>query len=552
MNPKAAAAILIFIAAAFAALGQPGSVVNSPHNLSATGTGPVRAAFEQEICIFCHTPHNARPIRPLWNRATPVEAYTIYTSQSLEANPGQPTGTSKMCLSCHDGTIAVGSIFSRDMPIQMIGGVTTLPAGASNLGTELSDDHPISFRYDASLAQRKPTLKDPALIPHPLKLDSNQELQCTTCHDAHNNSIGKFLLMHNNNSQLCNACHQVGTTPIIEHQDCSACHQPHTAPSGPYLLRGRTTTETCLNCHDDNHGRGGRASNIAADLRKLFIHDTASPVDPIGREQEHSTCTDCHDPHTMGHGRAQAPLVHPNMGNIPGVSISGARVASARYEYETCFRCHAEGSIVAPIVPRAIVQNNTRLEFEPSAISFHPVATPARGRGDEVPSLRGIRTTGIADGASPGSMIHCSDCHGSDTSARAGGFGPSGVHGSNQRPLLVARYDTAQGIPESPQSYALCYQCHDRGSILADESFPAHRLHVVDHRTPCSACHDAHGIASAQGRPQNNTHLINFDTSIVFPDRITGRLEFIDRGRFTGECFLSCHNANHSGQSYQR
>ncbi len=538
------AAIVFLPLLAGVAAAQPGSVVSGPHNLSATGAGPVHAAFEQEICIFCHTPHNARPIRPLWNRSTPVEAYTIYASSTLEANPGQPTGTSKLCLSCHDGTIAVGSVGSRDTPIQMIGGITTLPHGAANLGTDLSDDHPISFRYDASLAQRKPSIKDPALLPPQLKLDHNQEMQCTSCHDAHDNSRGQFLLMRNDSSQLCIACHKMGSTAVVEHQDCSACHQPHTAPSGPFLLRGANTTSTCLSCHDGGHrsASGLPASNIAADLRKLSVHDTNSPVEPIGREQEHATCTDCHDPHTMGRGRAHAPLIHPSMGQIGGVSISGSPVHPARYEYETCFKCHAEGSVVVPTVPRSAVHANTRLQFDPGAISSHPVSAP--GDGLDVPSLR--------PEIAPGTMLHCSDCHGSDTSKKAGGGGPNGVHGSGQRPLLIARYDTAQNSIESHQTYALCYACHDRSSILADESFPLHRKHIVESQTSCSACHDSHGISSAHGRRANHTHLINFDTSQVFPDQVTGRLEFIDRGSFSGECFLSCHGHNHSAARYQR
>ena len=36
------------------------SVVNSKHDLSSRGPGPIRAVQESRICIFCHTPHNAR------------------------------------------------------------------------------------------------------------------------------------------------------------------------------------------------------------------------------------------------------------------------------------------------------------------------------------------------------------------------------------------------------------------------------------------------------------------------------------------------------------
>src|SRR4051812_27176929 len=102
------AAILTPVAFSALARGQAiKSIVNSKHNLSASGPASIRATSEQQVCIFCHSAHGAGTIQPLWNRNTPVGAYTVYSSTSLQAKPGQPTGTSKLCLSCHDGTIAV-------------------------------------------------------------------------------------------------------------------------------------------------------------------------------------------------------------------------------------------------------------------------------------------------------------------------------------------------------------------------------------------------------------------------------------------------------------
>lgn len=528
-------AVLMFAcSAALPAAAQPTSVVDSPHNLSAGGPGQVRASMESQVCIFCHAPHNALAARPLWNRAMPPDAYSIYTSRALDAQPGQPTGSSKMCLSCHDGTIAVGSVVSRGMPIQMARGVTTLPAGSSNLGTDLRDDHPVSFRFDSMLAGRDPKLRAPASLPHEIRLDGNSELQCTTCHDAHNNSRGHFLVMRNSNSELCLSCHQVGSTSVAGHSQCIDCHQPHSAPSGPYLLRARTVTDTCMKCHG---GLDQHAPSIAAEMSRLSVHDTGSAVDPEEPAAAHATCTDCHEPHTMSHGRSAAPGIHPNFGRIGGINASGSRVQSASFEFEVCFKCHADTRSVEPYIPRRIVQANTRMEFSPSAVSFHPVQAP--GRNPQVPSLRPGWTTG--------SIISCSDCHGSE-SRITGGAG--GVHGSNFAPILSARYETADFTSESASSYALCYQCHDRASILSDASFPGHRRHIVDQRTPCAACHDAHGIASSQGNQTNNSNLINFATSMVFPDRATGRLEFRDTGLFSGECFLSCHGVDHSPKRY--
>jgi predicted CXXCH cytochrome family protein len=211
--------IVLGAAACWAAvpLAPQASIIASPHNLSTMGPGAIRAAGEQEVCIFCHTPHNSTSIQPLWNRTLPVSQYQVYTSNSLKAKPGQPTGSSKLCLSCHDGTIAVGSVHSRNQPIMMAGGITTLLPGKGNLGTDLRDDHPVSFRFDTELVGKNPKLKSPLALPTGVHLDKNQELQCTSCHDAHNNSRGKFMVVDNTASQLCNSCHLIG-----QHQ----CGQP--------------------------------------------------------------------------------------------------------------------------------------------------------------------------------------------------------------------------------------------------------------------------------------------------------------------------------------
>jgi predicted CXXCH cytochrome family protein len=522
---------------AAAATAQPTSVVNSPHNLSASGPGPVKATMESEVCIFCHAPHNALPIHPLWNRNDPVESYAIYTSRSLEAKPGQPTGNSKMCLSCHDGTIALGSVVSRGTPIQIAGGITTIPAGASNIGTDLRDDHPISFRYDTALVSKNAKLINPGAIGPEFHLDSNSELQCTTCHDAHNDSLGNFLVKRNDTSQLCISCHKIGTTTISGHQQCADCHQPHTAPSGPYLLKRQTITDTCLRCHN---GLVAQAVDITTDINKVSPHDTHSPVDPPDPQIKHTTCASCHEPHTMMHGGGSAPTIQASLGSVAGNNSSGSPVSQAQFEYEVCFKCHAEGSPITPTVPRQIAQNNMRLQFNPSAASFHPVET--FGRNPQVPSLRA--------GWTPSSIIYCSSCHASDSSAAFGSSGPNGVHGSNYAPILGARYEVADQTAESSSAYALCYKCHDRVNLLSDASFPFHKEHIVDQRTPCAACHDAHGIPSNQGNLINNSRLINFATNIVLPDPVTHRLEFRSLGMNSGECYLSCHGVAHSPMSY--
>lgn len=532
----------IAIAGVVAALAfaQSQSIVDTPHNLSVGGPGALRATSEEQICIFCHTPHNSAPIQPLWNRYLPVAAYSVYTSNALDAKPGQPTGSSKLCLSCHDGTIAVGSVISRDQIIQMAGGITTLPAGSSaNLGTDLADDHPISFVYDSLLVSKDPHLIDPGGLPPEIRLDVNRELQCTTCHNAHDNAFGNFLASSNDNSALCRSCHQISNTTITEHQDCRSCHQTHSAPSGPYLLQGDRITTTCLTCHDGSHAQ---AANIGSDLMKFSVHDTDSPVDPVDPIPGHVTCADCHDPHTMMSGSASAPSIHPSFGQIDGINASGSPVDVASAEYEVCFKCHSDTPTEPTnMIPRQIVQTNTRMEFSLSAVSSHPVMGP--GQNPNVPSLK--------PGWTESSVMYCSDCHGSDTSLLAGSSGPNGVHGSDEEPVLIARYETADNTPESASAYALCYTCHWRDGpdgILSDRSFP-HSEHLEEDIS-CAACHDSHGISSTQGNSTNNSNLINFDTSIVFPDPDTGFLKYESLGQFSGQCYLTCHGEDHSAEDY--
>jgi predicted CXXCH cytochrome family protein len=520
--------------------GQSESVVDTKHNLSVSGPGSIRATTEQQVCIFCHTPHRSSALEPLWNRSLPVTPYTVYTSSSLDAEPDQPTGSSKMCLSCHDGTIALGSVVSRGQTIQMAGGITTLPPGTANLGTDLSDDHPISFSFDSMLAAQDTRLRDPHALPTPVRLDPNRELQCTTCHDAHDNSFGHFLVMNNTDSSLCRACHRISDTTVPGHVECRACHRPHSAPSGPFLCVADTITDTCLTCHD---GSDPSAQDIASELHRLSVHDTDSPIDPPDPVPWHVTCTDCHEAHTMSTGTRTESNVPPDFGQVEGVSSSGGPVAVSTFEHEVCFRCHADANVFnASWIPRQITDVNTRLEFDPAAVSYHPVQVP--GRNPDVPSLK--------PGWTETSIVACSDCHGSDTSRKAGGGGPNGLHGSSVAPLLLARYDTFDNTAESAAAYALCYRCHFRQGgtgVLEDRTFP-HSVHVVGSRTPCSACHDAHGISSTVGNSVNNSHLINFDVTIVFPDPVSGRLEYVDTGGFSGSCTLTCHGRLHVDETY--
>lgn len=160
-----------------------------------------------EICVVCHTPHNAdTTIGILWNHElTTHTGYTLYDSATLNHVPGDPGGSSKLCLSCHDGTVAVDSF----------GGATgtTFITGNALLGTDLSGSHPLSFLYDSALATADGELSDPLVASSGLgsTIDADMlfagMLECGSCHDPHNNTNNPFLVMSNASSTLCLTCH---------------------------------------------------------------------------------------------------------------------------------------------------------------------------------------------------------------------------------------------------------------------------------------------------------------------------------------------------------
>jgi predicted CXXCH cytochrome family protein len=157
-------------------------------------------------CDGCHKPHNAGtlPGVPLWNGNETTLTFAMYSSASFQGTiDGQPSGDSKMCLSCHDGA---NPDFSWMDPEHTFG------------SDELANSHPISFVYDSALAVQDGALKDPSeastlggTIAEDL-LDAASKVQCGSCHDVHVSGTGQKLLRgydygSGHGPELCRMCH---------------------------------------------------------------------------------------------------------------------------------------------------------------------------------------------------------------------------------------------------------------------------------------------------------------------------------------------------------
>ena len=180
-------------------------ITGSAHDFSGQGWGTT------EICEPCHTPHNSDASiqnAPLWNHQSTTTVFTLYSSSTLNTTTlTQPDASSKLCLSCHDGTVALENFGGTT-------GGTHFITGGNNLGTSLADDHPVPFTYNTALSTADGGLFDPATHITSLGGKINNDLliggklQCASCHDVHNSYNNASLLkIGNNASVLCLTCH---------------------------------------------------------------------------------------------------------------------------------------------------------------------------------------------------------------------------------------------------------------------------------------------------------------------------------------------------------
>ncbi len=614
MNRAVWSCVLLFASAAFAQTDIPSSVLNSSHNLTASGPGPVKST-DTRPCLLCHISHSGYTITGyLWNHQTSAAAYTPYQSTTMNATTGNPAaGISKLCLSCHDGTVALGqTVAAGTIP------VSGSLAANDVMGPDLTRHHPIGIRpvddgqLYAGLSQTPAVSSDPTV-----KLPGNQ-VECTSCHDPHAENLDatrmRFLVRSNQSGAICLACHDV-TRPAPNvlngwtgsaHQSaanarseyygtvaadaCLNCHKPHNSVTAVPLLRA-SEESACSVCHAGS-GTTPALPSVMSEFSAFYAHPTttlsglhsgAENAYPLNSNR-HAECPDCHNPHadqvSVIPSMSLAPALAPALRGTTGVDgTSGATpLRPASNEYEICFKCHANsankpqasaGYVVYGRIPRRVTDQttgdpyNTRLELS-SMASQHNVLFPRQRTNADVPSLRSamLTLTG-AQGRSlaPGTFIYCGDCHNNDQARNSGGNQASGVHGSVWPHLLERRYElepppataggSTPGVAYQPGIPGTAGLCHKCHDV--DNSILQNRSfkeHDKHVRGVNASCATCHGPHGVQGgTPTNNSRLINFDTAIVGPSS-SGVLRFESTGLFTGRCYLTCHGQNHNPENY--
>ena len=459
---RIASLILVLLVALFAWIvpGGPADarkisdVRGTKHNLSVsnttgTPTAPAVKSAESQICVFCHTPHAAesQPGAPLWNRQLRNATYTIYESASIDASVGQPDGLSKLCLSCHDGALALGSVnvingkpganitgkpgdiipFSNATSDgRMPGGLHTELSGFTrNLGMDLSNDHPISFTYNAALATADGELNTP-----PTK--------STVAGKA-----GQVIVGDRNNASQAGVSAETRSLsrPLLPLEEgkvqCTTCHDPHIredtpgAPSIKFLrlnrLQSTAPTGTfnedsdqfCLACHNKGGADWALSAHanesVAGELYKATVEVTRDREFPASMPVWKAGCLNCHDTHTVQGSRR---LLREGTNNT-SVPKRGGEPAIE----ETCYQCHSSTADPANILATNTTVPNIKTDFTTSPGTHMPInnadqkvtkevhnigtgAGTQRGKDFvEDPNLLG-RNNNL-----PNRHVECTDCH---------------------------------------------------------------------------------------------------------------------------------------------
>ena len=609
MKLRALLAGLILIAAS-TVYAQISTDVMGAHNLGPGGSSPVAGA-RPDACAYCHAPHSGLS-SGLWNQKLSTQVYSTYSSNTSANTTMQPIlgGVSNQCLSCHDGTVAVGTTMAY-------GQVTTRGSMYTQdvFGSNLQASHPFSMatplKDSVSLAESLTTSGKTADPTDAVKL-INGNIECTSCHDPHVQAKDlvsrNFLVKDSSYGALCLACHdpnrvtagkanpladwsasahaistgkispqaQLGSYTTVAADACNSCHAPHNA-AGPRLLRG-ANEQDCISCHNGSNVSPMPAyANVFAEYGSGKVghpfpnstnqHDAAETA--LLNNNRHATCVDCHSSHgsqVVG-TFPDAPGIRLSQKNVAGISgTDGTSVLTpAVNQYENCLRCHgtSSGKQTPPsygyFPVRAVSAGdplNLIPQFAATATSSHPV-THARSSVLPQPSLR---TNMLAlDGVNParvmGAQILCTDCHNSDDNREFGGTGANGPHGSKWTHILERRYEFSQTTAP--------------GQLITN-LFPTPDLSVNGPYALCGKCHDlqnqimqntswknhaSHIKAGLSCSTCHTAHGMGATSATVSGERlvnfdanvVAGLAGTVSYQRTTNSCTLACHGVKHMG-----
>ena len=229
-------------AMAWGAAGGTG-LAGTAHDFSAKGGGV-------GVCTFCHTPHRAITTQLLWNHTLSTSTFSWDVAKTTAGTTfpsfagDSYTGPSAKCLSCHDGTVAVGDIAWWN---------EGKPASLDNTKLAWPDKHNVGATGGVVGSMKG---NHPVAMPYPYLGALNTYNGVTTGAGA---TLSEWqttpiapIRMFNDNGGTISAGVLAGKTGL----ECSSCHDPHNKASVDDLflrgmMKGSSTGDgyICVKCH---------------------------------------------------------------------------------------------------------------------------------------------------------------------------------------------------------------------------------------------------------------------------------------------------------------
>ncbi|MBF0379749.1 MAG: cytochrome c3 family protein [Magnetococcales bacterium] len=260
---------IVCVAALMGTKSALAGVAGSKHDLGSGGAAQAQSTLTTEVCVFCHTPHGseASAKAPLWNKTlttTDFSSNRYDGAQSTTIDGANITvgSVSLACLTCHDGSQAM------DVMINAPGTSDTLTAARfdatafgtgiidatsqRNLGTDLSNDHPVSIQYGGGgITTGNLVTADADFVdPQYASINGNDAWWVDVTGGKVNGvAVGGNAGTREKSDMIL---YTTGAQPYVE---CASCHDPHNSDTGlvtnqvSFLRIDNTGSAVCLACH---------------------------------------------------------------------------------------------------------------------------------------------------------------------------------------------------------------------------------------------------------------------------------------------------------------
>jgi predicted CXXCH cytochrome family protein len=511
LKSRLIAAVVVLLGSAGLASAQINADVLGSHNMAPASGSPISGNLGS-ACLYCHAPHSGIEGTPgvsgtpLWSqKLSSVQSYQVYSSTTMvnKTTSSPPLGSnSTLCLSCHDGTVALGTT----TPYGQVAMSGTLAGTPADLGTNLQTTHPFSFITPLqpssdlwpSLSASPPTTQDATGVVTLIK----GNVECGSCHNPHVENIDSssdFLVIDNSQSALCLACH-------------------NTIPSGSGMGLGSapaaTGASTALNArnplanwtasiHATSTNRvATQPSLVVGDIRRSNRSATLGPYTSMRK----NGCLSCHESHNSSKGL-----------------LRGA-------DDQACLICHNGGSNVTPPAP------NIYAEMSLPKVSH----TPTNPVGNNAHSAH------ESDLLNHNRHANCVDCHNAHATKRVelAFSAPPLIRASQSGVVGISATDGRSVVYPANNQYENCLRCHGAST---GKTTPT-QFGYLPNRLASGG--DPLNILLQFGTTSASSHPVMHDSSSPFPQPSL-RANMLDldgtrQGRAMGVRILctDCHNSD--------